>query len=153
MSKVSSIEKSYKDKNVPPKNKYHKGVKYWYKFKNSIVVDVKGYDVIFNIRDKEKDQYEYLIEFKKNKTQSGSNTVYKDLLRNSSTSYHLQYITSNSKSQVPSEKSSKELCKQTGTTELVKLNEEAVVVEELIRECIQAAKSRRLSSFSLHRKT
>ena len=77
----TSIEASYSNAKIKPKNAAHKGVKYWYKFQNEIVFDNVPFSVTFNIRDKGKNQYEYLIEFKENKTPSLSNTVYKDLLR------------------------------------------------------------------------
>lgn len=77
----TSVEASYSNPKVKPKNAAHKGVKYWYKFQNEIVFDDVPFSVTFNIRDKGKNQYEYLIEFKENKTPGLSNTVYKDLLR------------------------------------------------------------------------
>lgn len=79
--KATGIEPSYSNPKLKPKNPAHSGVKYWYKFRNSIVADGVGYDVTFNIRDKGREQYEYLIEFKENATPKHSNTVYKDLLR------------------------------------------------------------------------
>ena len=54
----------YKDTSKKPKNKAHKGVKYWYKFKNTIIFDGIMYDVTFNIRDKGKEQYQNLIDFR-----------------------------------------------------------------------------------------
>lgn len=83
-----SPEESYIDLSVSPKNNAHKGVKYWYKFKNNIVLDGAGYRVMFNIRDKGKDQYAYLIELKKDEMSDLSNTVYKDLLRTDQTSHN-----------------------------------------------------------------
>ena len=77
----TKIEPSFENSNIEPKNSAHKGVKYWYKFQNEIVFDGVPFTVTFNIRDKGKKQYEYLIEFKENKTPGLSNTVYKDLLR------------------------------------------------------------------------
>ncbi|MBE7048909.1 MAG: hypothetical protein E7393_06045 [Ruminococcaceae bacterium] len=73
------IEPSYADSNVAPKNDAHKGVKYWYKFKNTIYFDGIKYDVTFSIRDKGKEQYEYFIDFKTK--EDGSNQPYsqKDL--------------------------------------------------------------------------
>ena len=56
-------EPSYEDPNIKPKNKAHEDVKYWYKFKNRVILDGYVYDVIFNIRDKGKEQYQYVIEF------------------------------------------------------------------------------------------
>lgn len=96
--KTKSIEPSYSNPNLRPKNPAHKDVKYWYKFRNSIVADGVGYDVTFNIRDKGKEQYEYLIEFKENATPRNSNTVYKDLLLTNSVSQGKNSTTS-SKSQ------------------------------------------------------
>ncbi len=58
-------EPSYEDPTIPPKNDAHKGVKYWYKFQNKIELDGTPYTVTFNIRDKGKEQYQYLIDFKK----------------------------------------------------------------------------------------
>ena len=74
-----NAEDSYVN-NVPPKNKAHKNVKYWYKFKNEIVLDGSRYDVVFNIRDKGKDQYAYLIEFREKETPANSNTATKNSL-------------------------------------------------------------------------
>jgi hypothetical protein len=65
--KSAEIEDNYKDRTIPPKNAAHKDVKYWYKFENTIYLDGIKYDVVFNIRDKGKEQYEYLIEFYDNK--------------------------------------------------------------------------------------
>ena len=65
-------EESYQT-TIPPKNKAHKNVKYWYKFENDIIFDDVPYNVVFNIRDKGKEQYEYLIEFKENKSQMPGN--------------------------------------------------------------------------------
>lgn len=66
--KSKEIEPSYNNKNIEPKNKAHKDVKYWYKFRNNIELDGISYEVTFNIRDKGKEQYEYLIEFKEKKS-------------------------------------------------------------------------------------
>ncbi len=74
------IEESYKDSSVAPKNQAHKGVKYWYKFKNTISMDGEIYDVIFNIRDKGKEQYQYLIDFHKKGDDSNQPYGRKDLL-------------------------------------------------------------------------
>lgn len=75
-------EPSYDDPKISPKNAAHKDVKYWYKFTNEIVFDKTPFTVTFNIRDKGKNQYEYLISFKENKTLGLSNTVVDDdLLR------------------------------------------------------------------------
>ena len=83
---ATAPEPSYINPNTKPKNKAHKNVKYWYKFKNNIVFDGVPYVVTFNIRDKGKMQYQYLIEFKEDKTPSLSNTVEKHLLRTDQTS-------------------------------------------------------------------
>lgn len=48
--------------NVPPKNKAHKGVKYWYYFSNNVRIDGIEYSILFNIRDKGKEQLAYLVE-------------------------------------------------------------------------------------------
>ncbi len=69
------IEGSFKDSNIKPKNKAHQGVKYWYKFGNTIYFDDVLYDVTFSIRDKGKEQYQYLIDFKE-KNKDGSNQTY-----------------------------------------------------------------------------
>ncbi len=85
---ATKIEPSYANPQVAPKNKAHKDVKYWYKFKNEIVFDGVPYTVTFNIRDKGNDQYQYLIDFKENKTPGLSNTVVKNnLLRADQMSY------------------------------------------------------------------
>ena len=62
-------------------------MKYWYKFSNHIVFDNMPYIVTFNIRDKGKGQYQYLIEFKEDKTPGLSNTAIKNLLRTDQASY------------------------------------------------------------------
>ena len=85
-------EPSYQNKNVKPKNDAHKNVKYWYKFKTNIVMDGIGYEVTFNIRDKGKEQYSYLIEFKEDGTSTASNTAVKDLLRSTETSHLVDII-------------------------------------------------------------
>ena len=59
-------EPSYINPSETPKNAAHKDVKYWYKFQNDIVLNEVGYTVTFNIRDKGKEQYQYLIEVKEN---------------------------------------------------------------------------------------
>ena len=84
---ATNTEDSYANPNVKPKNKAHENVKYWYKFKNEIVFDGVPYTVTFNIRDKGKEQYQYLIEFKENKTPGLSNTAVKSLLRTDRMSY------------------------------------------------------------------
>lgn len=81
-------EPSYVNSNVKPKNAAHKNVKYWYKFVNNIVFDGVPYEVTFNIRDKGTEQYQYLIEFKENKTPGLSNTAVKNLLRTGQASYN-----------------------------------------------------------------
>lgn len=81
-------EESYKDPTKPPKNAAHKDVKYWYKFKNDIVLDGVPYTVTFNIRDKGSTQYQYLIDFKENKMLGLSNTATKNLLRANQASYN-----------------------------------------------------------------
>ena len=68
-----TIEESYADPNKKPKNAAHKDVKYWYKFKNEIVFDGVPYTVTFNIRDKGKEQYAYLIDFHKKSEMSDHN--------------------------------------------------------------------------------
>ena len=80
-------EPSYENPSVKPKNKAHKGVKYWYKFKNEIVFDGVPYTVTFNIRDKGGEQYQYLIDFKENKTPGLNNTAVKSLLQADRASY------------------------------------------------------------------
>jgi len=87
--KKLEIEPSYLNPNVKPKNKAHEGVKYWYKFKNEILFDGVPYTVTFNIRDKGKEQYQYLIEFKKNTASNISHTVTEsNLLRTRSILYN-----------------------------------------------------------------
>lgn len=75
-----NIEDSYADQTKRPKNPAHKDVKYWYKFKNNIVLDDVGYQIVFNIRDKGKEQYVYQIEIKKDGTSAQDNTAVKGLL-------------------------------------------------------------------------
>ena len=84
---ATAKEPSYANPNIPPKNAAHKNVKYWYKFRNEIVFDGVPYTVTFNIRDKGGEQYQYLIEFKENKTPGLSNTAVKNLLRTDQVSY------------------------------------------------------------------
>ena len=71
----TGIEPGYANPNLPPKNAAHKDVKYWYKFVNEIVFDGVPFTVKFTIRNKGKEQYQYLIVFKENKTPGLSNTV------------------------------------------------------------------------------
>lgn len=73
------MEESYKDPSKKPKNAAHKNVKYWYKFRNTIVFDGDVYDVTFNIRDKGKEQIQYLMTFvhDEKKTAQVSHTVKK----------------------------------------------------------------------------
>lgn len=59
----TTMEPSYQNPAVSPKNKAHAGVKYWYKFQNDIIFDGVPYTVTFNIRDKGKEQYQYFIDF------------------------------------------------------------------------------------------
>lgn len=84
---ATAKEPSYANPALKPKNKAHEGVKYWYKFRNEIVFDDVPYTVTFNIRDKGGEQYQYLIDFKENKTPGLSNTAVKSLLRADSVSY------------------------------------------------------------------
>ena len=77
----TAMEPSFANPAVKPKNKAHKDVKYWYKFRNEIVFDGVPFTVTFNIRDKGIEQYQYLINFKENKTPGLSNTAVKSLLR------------------------------------------------------------------------
>ena len=84
---ATTKEPSYANPAIKPKNKAHKGVKYWYKFRNEIVFDGVPYTVTFNIRDKGSEQYQYLIDFKENKTPGLSNTAVKSLLRADQASY------------------------------------------------------------------
>lgn len=84
---ATAKEPSYDNPALKPKNKAHEGVKYWYKFRNEIVFDGVPYTVTFNIRDKGGEQYQYLIDFKENKTPGLSNTAVKSLLRADSVSF------------------------------------------------------------------
>lgn len=85
--KSSNIESSYADSTNDPKNAAHKDVKYWYKFENHIMLDGVPYKVVFNIRDKGKEQYQYLIEFSSEgslstkKKATASDTAAKEQLR------------------------------------------------------------------------
>jgi len=84
---ATGTEPSYANPTIKPKNKAHENVKYWYKFRNEIVFDGVPYTVTFNIRDKGKEQYQYLIDFNENKTPGLSNTAVKGLLRADRMSY------------------------------------------------------------------
>lgn len=84
---ATTKEPSYANPNLKPKNKAHKDVKYWYKFRNEIVFDGVPYTVTFSIRDKGVEQYQYFIDFKENKTSGLSNTAVKNLLRADQMSY------------------------------------------------------------------
>jgi len=57
----------------------HKDVKYWYKFRNNIEFDGVMFEVTFNIRDKGKEQYEYLINFKEIKGNNPNHTIKNNL--------------------------------------------------------------------------
>ncbi len=70
--KSATMEPSFANENVAAKNPAHKGVKYWYKFENHIILDGVPYKVVFNIRDKGKEQYQYLIEFDKETAQNSN---------------------------------------------------------------------------------
>lgn len=70
--KSAAMEPSFANENVVPKNLAHKGVKYWYKFENHIILDGVPYKVVFNIRDKGKEQYQYLIEFDEETAQNSN---------------------------------------------------------------------------------
>lgn len=72
--KSVGMEPSFANGNLKPKNLAHKDVKYWYKFENHIVLDDVPYKVVFNIRDKGKEQYQYLIAFDEETTQNTTNT-------------------------------------------------------------------------------
>lgn len=121
ISDKTKIEESYKNPQTKPKNRAHEGIKYWYKFQNDIVFDGIPYFVTFNIRDKGNEQYQYLIEFKENKTPGLSNTVFKkaeDLLRtdrvsNSRISHSEQKVNTFDKDNYPfSEKAKKSVSKK-----------------------------------------
>ena len=84
---AKAIEQSFANPAIPPKNKAHKGVKYWYKFRNEIVFDGVPFTVTFNIRDKGTEQYQYLIDFKENKTPGLNNTAVKSLVPADQVSY------------------------------------------------------------------
>lgn len=90
-SKFISVksEESYINPNIPPKNKAHENVKYWYKFENGIILDGVKYNVTFNIRDKGKEQYQYLIEFH-NKGEAAKKQLVPVSHTAQSTSDHLQ---------------------------------------------------------------
>ena len=70
--KSAAMEPSFANENVAAKNLAHKGVKYWYKFENHIILVGVPYKVVFNIRDKGKEQYQYLIEFDKETAQNSN---------------------------------------------------------------------------------
>ena len=104
---ATNKEPSYNNPNVKPKNAAHKNVKYWYKFRNKIVFDGVPYEVTFNIRDKGKDQYQYLIDFKEDKTPGLSNTAVNNLLRADQASYISSIPQPTQKSNTSTTKSSK----------------------------------------------
>ena len=104
---ATNREPSYNNPNVKPKNAAHKNVKYWYKFRNKIVFDGVPYEVTFNIRDKGKDQYQYLIDFKEDKTPGLSNTAVNNLLRADQASYMSSISQPTQKSNTSTKKSSK----------------------------------------------
>ena len=85
---ATAKEPSYANPALQPKNKAHKDVKYWYKFRNEIVFDGVPYTVTFNIRDKGSEQYQYLIELKENKTPGLNNTAVKSLVPTDQVSYN-----------------------------------------------------------------
>ena len=62
--------------------------------------------VTFNIRDKSAEQYQYLIDFKENKTLGLSNTAVKNLLRADQVSYSNSIPQSAEKSIISAKKSS-----------------------------------------------
>lgn len=70
--KSAAMEPSFANENVATKNLAHKGVKYWYKFENHIILNGVPYKVVFNIRDKGKEQYQYLIEFDEETAQNSN---------------------------------------------------------------------------------
>ena len=70
--KSAAMEPSFANENVATKNLAHKGVKYWYKFENHIILNGVPYKVVFNIRDKGKAQYQYLIEFDEETAQNSN---------------------------------------------------------------------------------
>ena len=70
--KSAAMEPSFANENVAAKNLAHKGVKYWYKFENHIILNGVPYKVVFNIRDKGKEQYQYLIEFDEETAQNSN---------------------------------------------------------------------------------
>lgn len=92
----TQIEESFKNPQIPPKNKAHKGVKFWYKFQNEIVFDGVNYTVTFNIRDKGKEQYQYNIEFKENKTSGLNSTVAKSNLQSTGQMSYTNNVSQNS---------------------------------------------------------
>ena len=61
-------------KNIPSKNKAHKGVKYWYYFSNNVRIDGVEYNIIFNVRDKGKEQLAYLVEMNEKMTPESNST-------------------------------------------------------------------------------
>ena len=63
------------DSDVISKNKAHENVKYWHYFESHIIFDGVPVDVLFNIRDKGNEQFQYLIEIKEKQNPNISNTV------------------------------------------------------------------------------
>ena len=78
---MKDIEDSYLNPEAKDVKKSHKGVKYWYKFKNTIYMDEVLFDVVFNVRDKGGNQYQYLVEFHKKEDNSNQPYGHKDLRR------------------------------------------------------------------------
>lgn len=104
---ATQTKPNYANRSIKPKNTAHKNVKYWYKFRNEIVFDDVPFTVTFNIRDKGKEQYQYLIDFKENKTPGLSNTAVKDLLRADQASHAISIPDSSEKINPSDENSEK----------------------------------------------
>ena len=65
------------DSDVISKNKAHENVKYWHYFESHIIFDGVPVDVLFNIRDKGNEQFQYLIEIKEKQSSTPSHTAAK----------------------------------------------------------------------------
>ena len=72
----SNKENSFGTNSIP-KNKAHENVKYWHYFESHIIFDGVPVDVLFNIRDKGNEQFQYLIEIKEKQSSTPSHTAAK----------------------------------------------------------------------------
>ena len=128
---ATSTDPSYINPSIKPKNPAHKNVKYWYKFRNNIVFDGIPYTVTFNIRDKGKEQFQYLIDFKEDKTPGLSNTAVKNLLRADQASYSNSISYSSEKSNSFEKKTLENISRDEKTVQLsLKSSEDTVNISK-----------------------